>query len=152
MWADASQKVSPCCGPGANRNETVEPVKKTLLLVTALLETAIGVVLLVSPSVPVSLLLGVARESPDGGTVARIAGAALISFGIACWQARHHDQNRALIVAMLAYNINVVAVLTHARLGLAVSGVAFWPAVGLHTVLAVWCIACFRSVDVTRQK
>ncbi len=127
-------------------------MKKTLLIVTAVLEAATGVVLLVSPSVPVSLLLGVSPESPDGGTVARIAGAALISFGIACWQARQLQQNDALLIAMLAYNINVVAVLTHARLALTLFGSGFWPAVGLHTTLAAWCIACLWPVaDATKD-
>lgn len=126
-------------------------MKKTLLIVTALLEAAIGVLLLVAPSVPVSLLLGVSQESPDGETVARIAGAALASLGIACWQARQLQQNQVLLIAMLAYNINVVAVLTYARLALTVFGIGFWPAVGLHAALAAWCIACLWPVDATGQ-
>ncbi len=103
---------------------------KNLLVLTALLEIGIGVVLLAIPSVPVWLLLSVSLDTPGGQAAARIAGAALLSLGIACWQARHHAQNRGLIAAMLVYNINVVAVLIYARMGLTVTGVAFWPAVG----------------------
>jgi hypothetical protein len=50
---------------------------------------------------------------------------------------------RKLLAAM--YNTVVVAVLAHAALGLGATGVLLWPAVGLHTALAAWCIACPRA-------
>ncbi len=123
---------------------------KSLLVVTALLETATGFALMVSPSVPVSLLLGASLESPAALTVARVAGAAVLSLGIACWLARHDGQSRpgrAVVAAMLVYNIGVVAVLAHARFGLGLVGMILWPAVGLHTALAFWCSAGLRPVN-----
>ncbi len=117
-----------------------------LLTATAVLEAATGMALLASPSVPVSLLLGAALEA-SGLAVARVAGAALLSIAVACWLARTDAEGpagRALIMAMLVYNAAVVAVLAHAALSVAATGVLLWPAVGLHTALAAWCIACLR--------
>ena len=52
---------------------------KTLLIVTALLEAVTGLALSLSPALPVSLLLGAVLDTPGGLTVARVAGAALLS-------------------------------------------------------------------------
>jgi hypothetical protein len=123
-------------------------VAKKLLVVTALVETATGVMLLVSPPLVVALLLGAPLDAPAALVVARIAGAALLSFGCACWLARNDGPNRAvpgLVVAMLLYNGVAVAVLANAGAGTRLVGVLTWPAIALHAALAVWCIACLRS-------
>jgi hypothetical protein len=57
----------------------------------------------------------------------------------------HLRPTSGLIAAMLLYNIGVVAVLPHARLGLGLSGIALWPAVVLHILLAIWCVVCLRK-------
>lgn len=115
---------------------------KNLLTLTAALEVGTGLGLLVAPSVFAQLLLGATLDAPAALTVARVAGAALLSLGAACWLARH--DGRALVAAMLLYNIAVVVLLTHAALGLGLSGIGLWPAVALHTGLAVWCAAATR--------
>ncbi len=119
-------------------------VLRTLLIVTALVETPIGVMLLVSPALVVALLLGVSLDAPAGLIVGRIAGAAVFSLGGACWLARDDGPSRAqrgLVAAMLLYNCGAGAVLAHAAAGVRLVGVLMWPAVALHAVLAVWCIA-----------
>ena len=114
----------------------------------AALEVATGLALLGSPSLPVSLLLAVSLDTPGVLVVGRVAGAALLSLGFACWLARDDGQSRAtrgLIAAMLLYNVAVAALLAYAGLGSGLAGVALWPVVVVHVALAVWCIACLRT-------
>ena len=121
---------------------------RQLLIATALSEAGLGLVLLSAPSVPVSLLIGASLDTPGGLVVARVAGAALLSIGAACWLARGDGQSRAargLVAALLLYNAVVVVLLVHARIGSGLSGVGLWPAVGLHVALAGWCFMCLRE-------
>ena len=125
---------------------------RTLLAVTAFAETGVGVTLLLSPSLVAGLLLGVSLDAPAALIVSRIAGAALLSLGGACWLARDDGPSRTrrgLIAAMLLYNSAAGAVLANAGAGARLVGVLMWPAVALHAVLAVWCIACLRSGSAT---
>jgi len=120
---------------------------KNLLIVTALLEAATGVALILSPTQLVSLLVGAALDTPGGQVVARVAGAALLALGVACWLARDDVRSGAahgLVAAMLLYNGAVVAVLVYAGLGLKLSAVGLWPAVALHVALALCCGVCLR--------
>jgi hypothetical protein len=122
-------------------------VARTLLMVTALVETPIGLMLLVSPALVVAFLLGVSLDAPAALIVGRIAGAALLALGGACWLARDDGPSRArrgLVAAMLLYNCVAVAVLASAGAGARLVGVLTWPAVVLHAALAVWCIASLR--------
>lgn len=121
---------------------------KSLLIVTALIEAATGLALLLSPSLPVSLLLGSSLDAPAALTVGRVAGAALLALGVACWLARDDVESHAaqgLVAAMLLYNIAAVLLLALAGIGSELRGVGLWPAVVLHAALAIWCIACLRS-------
>jgi hypothetical protein len=121
---------------------------KTLLIVTAVIETATGLTLLVSPLLVASLLLGEALDSRAALVVARMTGAALISLGVACWLARNDVQSRAargLISAMLLYNAAAVVVFIHAGMVSRLVGIGLWPAAVLHAAMAVWCLACLRN-------
>jgi hypothetical protein len=84
-------------------------------------------------------------------TLGRVAGAALFALGVACWLARSDTQSRTargLIAAMLLYNVATVAVLTFTGIGLRLHGVALWPAVVLHAVMALWCGGCLRRSSI----
>jgi hypothetical protein len=113
-----------------------------LLALTALIEAATGLALLVVPSVVVRLLLG-AEISGAAIPLGRVAGAALLALGVACWLAGDDTKSRAgkgLVVAMLVYNAGAVIVLGAAGIQLPTVGIALWPAVILHAVMAVWCV------------
>lgn len=117
---------------------------KTLCIVTAVIEAGAGIALLGFPSATVTLLVGAPLESSAGLTVARVGGAGLLALGVACWLARHDTRNHAgkgLVSAMLLYNIAAVAILAYAGIGLDLHGMALWPAVALHALMAVWCAA-----------
>jgi hypothetical protein len=121
---------------------------KSLLAVTGALEAATGLVLLAAPSVLVELLLGTAPGTPAGVTVSRVADVAVLALGVACWLARDDTAGRAakaLVAAMLLYNVAVVAILVVARTSLGLLGIAFWPVVLAHTGLAAWCVACLST-------
>jgi hypothetical protein len=118
---------------------------KNLLAFTAGLEAVTGAVLMASPALPVSLLVGLALDTVGGLLMARLAGAALLALGLACWLARADGGSRAargLVAGMLLYNVAAAALLMYAGLGLKLSAVGLWPAVLLHLVLTVWCIRC----------
>ncbi len=121
---------------------------KALLIVTAVLEAGTGLALVASPALPARLLFGTALDTPTATVIARIAGAALLSLGVACWLARHDVASRAatgLTAAMLLYNVAVAALLAHAGSVSGLSGAGLWPGVILHVSLAMWCILCLRT-------
>jgi len=116
-----------------------------LLKLTAIIEAATGLGLIAVPSVVVRLLLGSPLDTSAAVMLGRVAGAALLALGVACWLARDDTQSRAargLVVAMLIYNIAATALLAFAAIGLRLHGVALWPAVVLHAVMGAWCVAC----------
>jgi uncharacterized membrane protein YdjX (TVP38/TMEM64 family) len=118
-----------------------------LLKLTAIIEAATGLALIALPSIVVWLLLG-AEISGASIPLGRVAGAALLALGVACWLARDDTQSRAargLIVAMLMYNIPATAVLAFAGIALGLHGVVLWPAVVLHAAMGAWCVACLRG-------
>jgi hypothetical protein len=115
-----------------------------LYTLTAVIELGAGLALLCFPSSTVALLVGAPLETAPALTVARVGGAGLLALGVACWLARGDTQSRAakgLIAAMLLYDIAAAGVLAFAGIGFGLNGVALWPAVVLHAVMSVWCVA-----------
>ena len=116
---------------------------KNLLILTAALESGAGVALLIAPILVVHLLLG--ADIPDAAIpLSRVAGAALLALGVACWLARGEVESRAargLIGAMVIYNFGAAAALAAAGIQLRITGIVQWPAVVLHAAMGLWCIA-----------
>ena len=99
-----------------------------LLTVTAVLEVATGLALLVVPSLVGRLLLGV-ELSGVAVVVARVAGIALIALGVACWP------GRTALCGMLTYNALATLYLACVGLGDQFTGELLWPVVILHAIL-----------------
>ncbi len=121
---------------------------KTLLITKSVVEVLAGLALMLVPSMVVSLALGVPLELPVGLVLARCVGVILFAVGIACWVARNHSESSGairLIVALLVYDVSVVALLLLARLVEHLSGIALWPAVFLHSGLGAWSLFCLRK-------
>ena len=116
----------------------------TLFTATAAIELGAGLALLTCPSVTAVLLVGASLEVSASLTVARVAGAALLALVVACWLARgdaHSRAARGLVAAMVLYNFGVAVILGAAGIRSQAVGIALWPAVMLHAVMTVWCIA-----------
>lgn len=115
---------------------------RLLLTVSAVVEGATGLALVIRPSALAALLLGAPLHAPVGVAVGRIAGIALAALGLACWLTRVDGQGRAargLVFAMLLYNGGALAVLVSAGLGSGLAGIGLWPAALAHFVLGIWC-------------
>ena len=113
-----------------------------------MIEVVTGLALLFAPAVPLELLLGVRQSVPETMLVSRVAGAALLALGIASWCGGSSDRNPALLgllAGLLAYDASVAAILVYAAVDLNLDGVALWPAVVLHSVMAAWCGLCLSS-------
>jgi hypothetical protein len=120
------------------------PSTKTLFIVMAVLEAAIGLALIAAPSVPIWLLLGTSLDTPTAMMIARLAGVALVSLGAMCWFASRGEKGSmlsGLMAAMLFYNIGAAAILAYAGIGLGLSGPGLWPTLLVHLLLAAVCIA-----------
>jgi hypothetical protein len=123
---------------------------KHLLTATAALEVGAGLALLTAPA----LVFGPAIATPTGSTVARVAGAALLAIGVACWLARHDGQShaaRGIVGGLVIYNAVVVAVLVYAGIALGLSSGGLWPAAAIHAVMAAWCVTRLRRSGTTRS-
>jgi hypothetical protein len=118
---------------------------KPLFIATAVIEAGTGLTLIVSPALVASILIGAPFDTPADSVFGRVAGAALLALGFACWRARDDMLSRSargLVSAMLLYNVAVAVVLAYAGMGLRLFGIGLWPAVVLHLAMAVWCLAC----------
>ena len=110
-------------------------------VVTGILEVATGLALVVMPSLVSDILLGQSIAPGAGETIARVAGAALASVGASCWLSRGiGDEDRAspVLGPMLVYNLAVVCILLQGRTTTGTVGIAFWPAIIVHVVMAAW--------------
>jgi hypothetical protein len=103
---------------------------KRLLTLTAVIEAATGVALIVVPSLVGRLLLGT-ELTGVASPVARVAGIALISLGVACLP------NSTAFRGMLTYSLLATLYLFYLAIRGEWVGPLLWPAVVLHAVLTV---------------
>src|SRR6185295_2668323 len=113
---------------------------------TAVMEAAAGLVLLMTPTLVITLLL----TSPVTDTaiaIGRLAGAALLSLGAACWWARGDAgsaASRALVVGMAVYNAAVIVVVLTGNFGSPARPILM-AATLVHGAMAAWCASLLRS-------
>ena len=89
------------------------------------------------------MLLGAPLEAAAALTVARVAGAALVALGVACWFASsdaHSRAARGVVSAMVIYNLGAALVLGGSGIQSERAGIGLWPAVILHVAMTVWCV------------
>ena len=113
------------------------------MTVTALGEAATGLFLLVLPADVLASLLGVKESGQEALLLGRILGTALLAVGVGCWLARRDPGGPAqhgILAGVLIYDVAAAALLAYAGLVLKMTGLFLWPAVVLHTALAVWCV------------
>jgi len=102
---------------------------KKVLVLAAVSEAATGLALVIAPSLVGRLLLG-EEMSGIAVPVARVAGIALISLGVACWPG-------TALAGMLTYSAAVTVYLAYLGFTGGSTGLLLWPAVGLHLILTV---------------
>jgi len=115
---------------------------KGLLISTAFLEGATGLALMATPSLVINLLLGSPLSDPISIIISRVAGVALVSLALACWFSRKSESQNGLGIALLYYNLTSVALLGYAGLHENLLGMALWPAVAFHIIMAFWSAKC----------
>jgi hypothetical protein len=118
---------------------------KSLLTITAIIEVATGLALVMAPSLVASSLLGTTLLDPTASIIAKLAGVALLTIGLACWLSRKEAQSTIMAKTMLGYNFFAISLLVYSALVEQVSGQGLWPAVLLHVILLVWCFSCLKK-------
>ena len=99
--------------------------------------------LLALPAIVLAALLGIQPATVETLVVGRIAGAALLAIGLACFLARNDatlPAQRGLLTSVLLYDVLVTLLLVYSGLVLRMAELALWPAVVLHTLLGSWCV------------
>ena len=109
---------TPNSGVGAMRR---------LLIITTLVEALFGLVLFLSPAIPVRLLFG-AQIAGVGVVMSRIGGIALIALAIACWPGLNMS---SASYAMATYNTLVAVCLAFVGFS-GEAGILLWPATVFH--------------------
>jgi hypothetical protein len=104
---------------------------------SAIIEAATGLALMIDPPVVTQLLLG-ADVSGVAIALGQMVGLGLLSLGLACWLGRNGADNFvAAFWAMLTYNLIVALYLLYLGISGEWVGRLLWPAVALHTVVTV---------------
>jgi hypothetical protein len=113
---------------------------KTLLTISASIELATGIAVILSPRLVANVLLS-AEPAPAGEALGRVGGCGLVSLAIACWPRgaclpgeRDHEQpTRALFL----YNFLAACYLSYLGISGDFASPFLLPAAALHVVLTL---------------
>jgi hypothetical protein len=103
---------------------------KQSLALTAIIEAATGLALIIVPSLVGQLLFG-AELTGIVIPVARVLGGALLALGVCCWP------GSTALCGMLTYGALVTVYLAYLGIVGGFTGILLWPAVALHAVLTL---------------
>ncbi|MBK8552765.1 MAG: hypothetical protein IPL53_17555 [Ignavibacteria bacterium] len=118
---------------------------KKLLIFTSILETTLGILLLLFPYLIVKLIFGI--EATDAVNIlSRFAGIVFISFGLACFPLNEVRMTTA-VRGMIAYNIMAAFFFGYIKIENTFDGVLLVPAFVLHTLIT----ACFIYLLVKKK-
>jgi hypothetical protein len=119
---------------------------RTVIAVSAVVEAATGLALLIDPALVVALLLGadmVGAAAPLG----RVAGIALLALALACWPGTDAGGARIPAVrAMFAYNLLAAVYLVYLAAAAHLVGPLLWPAVVEHGIVTLLLVAGWGDV------
>jgi hypothetical protein len=118
---------------------------KRVLILAAVAESAMGVALLVVPSLVGRLLFG-GELTGVAIPVARVTGIALIALGVACWPC-------SPLIGMLTYSLLATFYLVYLGLGGEWVGSLLWLAAAMHAALTfLLAIAWLKDQQVKGAK
>ena len=108
---------------------------KALVMVSSTIEAATGLALIIDPELVARILLG--TDLLGGGiAVSRVAGAALLALGLACWPGKD-DATAQTTCALFLYNFLAAIYLGYLRAGGGFVSYLLWPVCALHALLAL---------------
>ena len=111
---------------------------KKVLTIAAVAEAAMGVALIVIPSLVVRLLLG-SQLAGVANPLTRVAGIALLALGFACFP------RCTPFCGMLTYSLLATAYLFYLAVRGEWAGPLLWPVVGLHIILTLLLLGVWWS-------
>jgi len=111
---------------------------KKVLPIAAVAEAAMGVALIVIPSLVVRLLLG-SQLTGVANPLARVAGIALLALSVACLP------SCTALCGMLTYAVLATSYLFYLAVRGEWAGPLLWPVVGLHIILTLLLLGAWRS-------
>ena len=118
-------------------SETSRNTLRKILAFAAVVEFGTGFLLVIDPTIVVTLLLG-AEVSGAGILLGRCFGIALLALGVACWPERQRVGSGApAFRAILIYNVLIALYLAYLGTVGHLRGLLLWPGVVLHALVAL---------------
>jgi hypothetical protein len=120
-----------------------------LIMAAAAVEAAMGLTLMLDPSIVSRLILG-EELSGVGIALGRVAGFGFVAFALACWPQRQGGTAGARpLQALLTYNVLATIYLVSLGFDGSMVGSLLWPAAALHACLTLLLgRACFHKAAV----
>jgi hypothetical protein len=125
-------------------SETTLLSRQKTLWLASVVEMGTGALLILAPATVVQLLLGT-HLSADGMPLARVAGAALLALGLACWPASQDTGAVGAFRGMLVYNVLVSSYLALIAVRHQAGGPLLWPAAIFHAIVALLLVWTWRK-------